>query len=479
MGLTQKMLEMLAQRMPRTAKFAKPLLRPIVNALLTAKFNQKLRVPVPLRNPEAADLHLTKIAETRTTFAIGSRAHGRHVLMLVVSDLRSDPRVRREARALAEAGYKVIVVCPTPFEDTASPPKIAWGAGIEIKYVSVYCANHVGVRPGFVGGLFFDVIEREFAGWQFFAVHAHDLNTAYVALAFARLTGAHLVVDFHEWTSENVHWDNSNKTWEQFPADWKQELRDLEARVMKEASAVITVSPSIVNAIADEIGEGRHATLIRNIPDVASVSAHHYPPLREVLNIPRDRFIVLYQGGIGPTRCLEPVIQALALAPECVLVIRGPGMDLFGEGYRKLAESEGISDRLYLLDAVPSEDVVAAAVGADAGIYTVSGACRNYQLALPNKVYEYVVAGLPVLVSDYPEVRRFVSEVEVGLVFSPNNIVSIASAMNRLASDPHLCQKFREKTKKALASIDGEREWVKLVELYQSLPREPSERLIA
>lgn len=473
MNAKRKILRLLAKRFPAAAALARPLVARLlsVNAPQMMPVVLEPLVPTPMRGKAEADAHLIAIGEANAVPGIGAHAVGCEVLMLVVSDLRIDPRVRREAQALAAGGYRVTVVCPSPFIDTQPPPEVDWGERIEILYVGGACGSYVGEHPGFVGGMLFDVLARVLADRSFLAIHAHDLNTAYVALAFARRSGAHLVVDFHEWTSENVHWNDDAKAWQPYPADWKGELQVLERRVMREATAVITVSPSIANAIAEELGNGRRPTLIRNIPDLTSAPATSYASLRETLRVRDDQFLILYQGGIGPTRRIEPVISALKHAPQCVLVIRGPRMDFYEEGYRRTAETAGVSDRLHLLDAVPSSDVVAAVHGADAGLYTVVGVCRNYELALPNKVYEYIAGGLPVLVSAYPEVERFVEDAGVGLTFDPEEPNSIAAAMNQLAGDSALANRFRANAARALASVDGEREWLKLVALYGELPR--------
>ena len=209
MDFTFRFLGGLARRLPAVAALVKPLLLPLIHHLLRVRS----RVSMVDRQEEEANAYLAAMIDSVGSLGVGAKADGRDVLMLVVSDLRIDPRVRSEAMALAEAGYRVTVVCPSPFADTQMPPVIDWGKGVDICYVSVACGNYLSVRPGFEGGLLYDVIAREFADRSFLAVHAHDLNTAYVALAFARLKGAHLVVDFHEWTSENVHWDDIAKSW--------------------------------------------------------------------------------------------------------------------------------------------------------------------------------------------------------------------------------------------------------------------------
>lgn len=409
-------------------------------------------------------LHIA--ARKRTPSRIGTAPRGKHVVMLVVSDLRIDPRVEREARALASAGYSITVLCPALYDTTDPANRLNWGPSIQFKFLHVAAAMFMSVRPGFVA----DQMYYEAVKFRPFAFHAHDLSTAYAAFAAANVSGAHLIVDFHEWFSENVHWHSELLKWVPYPDDWKKDLQELEARCLSEASATITVCDSIADAMKLELG-GRRPHLVRNIPNVMADPTRLYPSLKEQLGLAASTFVLLWQGGTGPTRLIEPIIEALAWAPRCVFVIRGPSLDLFGDGYRKLAEDAGASDRLILLPPVPSRDVVAAAMGADAGIWTLPALCRNFTYALPNKIFEYLASGLPVLAAHYPEAKRLVLESNVGLIFDPNDARSIATAINRLVDNPGLAAEFRRNTVSTLAGIDAEREWQRLVQIYDQLPR--------
>lgn len=398
--------------------------------------------------------------------AVGANATGRDVVMLVVSDLRIDPRVEREARALASAGYAVTVICPEPSDGAGLTYNLDWGPGASIKYVHWTCASFMNEQPGYNA----DLLYWEAVKLKPFAFHSHDLSTAYAALAAAKFTGAHLVVDFHEWFSENVHWDPKLLDTVPYPQDWKRDLQKLETRCLTEASATITVCDSIADGMASELG-GNRPLVVRNIPNIQAIPTKEYPSLKRQLGLPESSFVLLWQGGTGPTRLIEPIIEALAHAPDCTFVVRGPSLDLFGEGYKALARRVGAEDRLILLPPVPSRDVVAAARGADAGIWTLPALCRNFTYALPNKIFEYMAADLPVLAANYPEALRLVSENEIGLTFDPYDPYSIADSINRLISDPALGVKFRANTKLALGKIDAGREWEKLVKLYDSLPQ--------
>ncbi|WP_083632567.1 glycosyltransferase family 4 protein [Bradyrhizobium sp. NAS96.2] len=395
---------------------------------------------------------------------IGRSASGREVVMLVVSDLRVDPRVEREARALGAAGYDVTVICPEPSEGAGASFNIDWGPCVHIEYVDWTAATFMNEQPGYLADrLYLEAVKR-----TPFAFHAHDLSTAYAAMAAARYRGAHLVVDFHEWFSENVHWNTKQSAWAPYPSDWKRALQELEVRCLTEASATITVCDSIADTMKAELG-GRRPVVIRNIPDIAATPSREYPPLKQQLGLPESTFVLLWQGGTGPTRLIEPIIESLAYAPDCTFVIRGPSLDLFGPDYLALARRVGVEDRVVLAPPVPSKDVVAAARGADAGIWTLPALCRNFTFALPNKIFEYLAADLPVLVAHYPEAKRLVLENEVGLTFDPYDPRSIAESINRLTQDEHLRATFAASTRKTLATLDAKSEWQKVVALYDGL----------
>lgn len=421
------------------------------------------------REAQAANARLDAAADDPSLPGIGARARGRNVLMLVVSDLRVDPRVEREARALAAAGYHVTVLCPDPTLGRDASVSVDWGPGVDPRFVDWRASQYVGDQPGYRGGLFFDIAMAAARDLTPFAIHAHDLNTCHVAYALARQTGAHLVVDFHEWTSENVHWDNETVSWQPYPEEWRHELKALEHKMVLESSAAITVSEHIARTISEEVGGRRTLALIRNVPSLALAPTRPYPPLKRQLGVSDDRFVLLYQGGTGPTRLIEPIIAALEFAPACTLAIRGPSLEHFGKGYREIARQGGFEDRLFLLPPVPSQDVVAAARGADAGIYSVLGVGKNFIYALPNKIFEYAAASLPVLAADYPEASAFVRAHGIGLTFDPQDPRAIAAAINRLIDDPAMAAGLRAASERLTATLLGQDEWGKLVNLYAGL----------
>ncbi|MCC6534011.1 MAG: glycosyltransferase [Burkholderiales bacterium] len=389
----------------------------------------------------------------------------RDIVMLVVSNLRIDPRVERAARAAAGAGYRVKVICPDIADPRLAAVGIDWGPGVSFRHLPFESSAFVMARPW----LFGTVMHQAACEERPFAFHCHDLTTALIGLSAAYRVGAYCVCDFHEWYSENVSWNSATEQWLAHPK-WKRTWFRLAERIaLARADEVITVCDSIAREL-DAMGrrKRRPVEVIRNIPSLAR-SDTTYAPLRQTLGLAQDQFIVLWQGGTGPSRMIEPIIEALRYAPRAVLVIRGPSLDLFGDGYMTLARRLGVASRVVMLPPVPSRDVVAAAESADAGVWTLPNLSKNFYYALPNKIFEYMAAGLPVLAADYPEARKMVLANGVGLCFDPYDPRSIAAQITRLVEQPQLRASMKAAIPRVLETIGAASEWLKLPRIYGRL----------
>lgn len=411
---------------------------------------------------ELAWLPTYRGALRRTTKINGER---NDIVMLVVSNLRIDARVMREAKALAEAGRRVKVICPDLGLPSLADQPIDWGPGITFGMLPGPAGDFIMSFPWLLGRAMLDAARRE----RPFAFHCHDLTTAVVGLAAAREVGAYCVCDFHEWYSENVSWSAKLGGWAPHPRMKRTAYRLAERLALRRADAVITVCDSIAAELEALVPGTRKVKVIRNIPPLERNPAVSYPPLRAALGIADDQLLLLWQGGTGPSRMIEPIIDALALAPRVTLVIRGPSLDLYGEGYRERAARAGAPERLKLLPPVPSADVVAAAAGADVGVWTLPNISKNFYYALPNKIFEYLAAGLPLLVADFPEARKIAEGQQVGLCFDPYSPASIAAQLNRFVHEPGLSEQLRANVPNALRALDAAREWDKLIALYRGL----------
>ncbi len=241
-------------------------------------------------------------------------------------------------------------------------------------------------------------------------VQANDWNTMWCGVAVKLACGARLVYDSHElWADRNGRWE---RRW------W---LLASEALFVRVADVVTTASPGYADALRARYRIKR-PTVIRNIPDgpLAQAAQPQTPPL------------AVYVGGLMPGRGLEQTIDALALAPGVRLRAIGPGAPAYRASLLERAETAGVAHRIELHPPVPPAHVSAALADATAGLCLIQPVCRSYELTLPNKLFEYAAAGVPVLASDLPTIAMVVRTQGLGEVVHYDDPHGIAAGLQRL-----------------------------------------------
>ena len=394
-----------------------------------------------------------------------------HIVMLVVTVLSQDPRVEREARVLAANGFTVTIICPAWWPmHKGEQLQLDWGSGIHFRILPQKTSRFAHYFPYIFSFTMLRAAVREDA-W---AYHAHDLTTAFIGLTAAALKGVACICDFHEWYAENVTYHERSQRYIPHPAFKRRLFAAFERLALHTATAVITVSESIGKSLMERYEVTQPVHIIRNIPFIyqeSSASAGaEYTDLHKALGIAADTLIILYQGGLGPSRNLEPVIEAMAHVPGAVLVLRGPEHEIYGPVYQAKAQGVGVSNRVYCLAPVPSARVVEEGRAGDIGLWTLlTNVGLNFYYALGNKIFEYLAANLPLLVADLPEARRLVEQYQVGLCFDPDSPASIAAAINRMVEDHGFRKTCIANIPRALQALRADQEWDKLVALYREL----------
>ena len=305
-------------------------------------------------------------------------------------------------------------------------------------------------------------------------LHANDYNTMWIALAAKLLRGSRVVYDCHElWADRNGR------------PEWRRWLLACEAVFVRAADVTITASPGYADAIARRYRVPR-PIVVRNIPAPAQdgfassaadrglspapkPSVEPEPePEAEVLGPP----VAVYVGGLMPGRGLEPGIEALALVPGLRMRLIGPGGAAYRAGLLALAERCGVSDRLELVDAVAPGRVVRAIAGARFGLMLIQPVCLSYELTLPNKLFEYCAAGVPMLAADLPVIGRIVRENGLGEAVAPDDRNAIAAAMARLL-DPERNRELGGRVRAFAERNTWERERDVLATVYETAIRRP------
>jgi len=254
---------------------------------------------------------------------------------------------------------------------------------------------------------------------------ANDADTLRPAWAAARATGARLVYDAHE-----VIWDDRSLK----PA-WRLRWWLVEASHVRRASRVVTVCEPIADLMAKRY-RIRRPVVVLNCPSATQTTASYAEersPLREHAR-PGER-IVLFHGSLSPHRGVEELIRAMPLLPRDVrLVVLGHGAH--GSVLQALATESSAAERITFLPSVPAAELPAWLAGADIGTIPYLRIGRNHEFSTPNKLFEYMHLGIPVVVNDLPEVRRIVSEVGFGIVRDCSDPAQIAAAIEALLGEP-------------------------------------------
>ena len=242
-------------------------------------------------------------------------------------------------------------------------------------------------------------------------VHANDWNTMWCGLAIKLVCGSRLVYDSHElWADRNGRWE------------WRPWLLASEALFVRVADEVITSSPGYAEALATRYRVPR-PEVVRNIPETRTSAGVAVQP---------ERVHVSYIGGLMPGRGLEQMIDALALLDDVRLWAIGPGALRYRESLLARAAAAGIEDRVELRPPVAPSEVKSVLAGAAAGLCLIQPICRSYELCLPNKLFEYAAAGVPILASDVPVIAAVVRGEGLGEVVAPADPRAIAAGLERL-----------------------------------------------
>jgi len=372
----------------------------------------------------------------------------KRVCMHVLGVARTDVRVMREATALAQAGYAVAIV---DVERDRTRPREEELSGVRIVHIRMpgwFVPTRF--KPWFLVKAMRLFIERilTLAQVQADAYHAHDAEALLACYIVACLRHKPLILDAHELPLvDHEH----TKLWRRRVLG--SFSLGLLRRILPRCSGVITVSPPLVGELQRRYG-GRAAVVVRNIPMYQAPIASNR--LRDQLDLDSHTRIALYQGNLQPDRELGRLIRAARFVDAwIVMVLMGGGP--VEPDLRALIVQEGVSERVKILPPVPYQELLEWTASADIGLIVYPQSYSpNVRMCLPNKLFEYLMAGLPVLASPLEAVAEIIRTYDVGDIVPSLEPETIGRSISALLADGEALNRLHHN---ALAATRRDLRW--------------------
>ncbi len=412
---------------------------------------------------------------------------GLRVAMAVYGDIRYDSRVLREAGSLAAAGHDVTLFCladtradalsldsrvmvvVVPARGTATP-----GAGSPFRQTAPSGRIARTIRRA----MWLRAYVQAMRGWgrdvanvagSVDVWHVHDF-TGLVAIGPHTSTGETLVYDIHDLFVET----GSGRL---LPSPARRLVKWYERRLVRRVDLAIAVNRPLADIVASRSMPRRMIVVHNCVP--RWVPPRPRPNLiRDAAGIPADRPIVLYHGLLAMSRGIEQLFEAILQPGLETVHLALLGYGELAEPLRRLSAESRFEGRVHVLDAVAPSELLSWVASADIGSLAMPNASLNLWLSTPNKLFECLAAGVPVVVSDFPAVRSIVMDDPagpLGVTCDPGNVNDVARAIRELLGhDPAERETLRNRCNDAARERwNWEAEVAGLVAAYNALPAAP------
>ncbi len=234
-------------------------------------------------------------------------------------------------------------------------------------------------------------------------------------------------------------------------------LKTLERLLIKKCDLVLTTG-EMDTQFLEKMYSISNVVTIRNIP------AYHSPDkiadIRKELNISNDKILLLYQGVLLNGRGIPKIFNAVSKIPNTALLILGDGEQR--DNFKNLASVLGITDRVYFYGMVRHSELINYTAAADIGLAIIENISMSYYYALPNKLFEYIMAGLPVISCNLPQMKKIVDDYKVGVCVDAEDGNEITKTIEEMIKDKNSLVQYRQNCLAAAKELNWQKEFEKL-----------------
>lgn len=364
------------------------------------------------------------------------------IIISVINDLVTDHRVHKVAQTLYNEGYNVFLIARL-LKTSLTLSKRDY----QTKRMSLFFTKGPFFYAEFNIRLFFFLLFHKFD-----ILLSNDLDTLPANYLAAKLKRKALVYDSHEIFTEVPELINRS-----FQGNvWKM----IERNILPKLKYSYTVNQSVSDYYYKKYGV--RMSVVRNVPKISDLTYEF-----EELNF-KDRVkIIVYQGALNVGRGLELIIESMQFLENTLLIIIGDG-DI-KQQLIELIYKHKLKEKVKMPGKIQFNELKTYTMQADLGISLEENLGMNYYLALPNKIFDYIHAGVPVLASDLPEIAAIINKYKIGVITKTRIPAELASLIQSLFKDIENYKKYKQNTILARNELCWENEEKTIINIFNNL----------
>lgn len=372
------------------------------------------------------------------------------IIVSVTSDLSTDQRVHRSCLELGKQGFRVLLVGR---KLPGSPPVPE--RSYSTKRFRLWFHKGPFFYANFNLRLFFFLLTSKTD-----VLFANDLDSLPANYTVSKIRNKILVYDSHEYFTGVPELENRPVV--------KNIWKAIERWIFPKLKIIITVNESIADLYAKEYN--KKITVIRNVPvQPGNMSANvNRQQIRDELGVPEGKKLaILQRSGINIQRGSEEAVEAMRYLDDICLLVLGGGDVL--PILRETVNKYNLGSKVFFKPRMPYREMMQFTMASDIGLTLDKDTNLNYRFSLPNKIFDYIHAGIPVLASRLPEVEKVITTYDIGTFIDSHDPEHIAKKLQSVLNDISLMKSWKQNLQRAATELNWEEESKKFPDIIHEL----------